>query len=449
MSQIVYPQSKEEAGAHYWNTMFNIASLYPQHPSRDDKINTHNLIKSIVSKFTCQECIDNAFAFMRKHPAELDSRENLLKWLCRLKNNSNVHAGKPEIDCDSFLLNSFDASSTECKSCMIEPIKAPSVNINPVKPVQSLSTTIEKDTTSDSFESVWNWRERYPSIKKSINIQEEKTVSVGNDLETQYPSLAGFESELNTAPKEEEMDGLLKPLDSLYAGPANLMGIKPYEFNLAYTPEMLTNGLSLITQMYFTNFGSLLTTLLSSISLVGISVFAKNSLSHYDRLFLQNTTGSMFFHALNFINPRIRDEVLPSATRFFEGITTMNFEKVKEAILYGHDSVGKGPDELMDMIRAQDGIVDMGKLERGYSARDLQNASQIGRMGMAAPPPDLRTVGGSGFGGSGGAITKDEINRMFDERRQQSNYKKGASPNYDVLGAAEDRFSYILDNNLI
>jgi hypothetical protein len=433
-----YPQPKEIAGKSYWQTLFNIAASYSDHPDRSEKIDMHNLIKSIISKFTCQECIQHAFEFMRRHPAELDNKESLTKWLCKLKNNSNRIEGKDEIDCDIFVMNSINREGG-CHSCSIQPIKAPSVNISiPKTPSIPLTPAVKKTVEYDpGFESVLNWDKRYPSLKQAINIESERVQATGNNavvvspeppigdpnyLASQYPSLAGLDPIPTGIPQEETLDGIIKPLDSIYAGPANIMGIKPHEMNLAYTPEMLTNTVSLLTQIYLTNFGSLLTTLLSSISLLGISVFAKNSMSHYDRMFIQNVTASLLFHNLNFINPRIKDEVVPHAQTFFEGVTSMNFDKVKEALLYGHKSESSAADksaqELLEMLETKNGKIDMSKL-------------------------DLRTKhGGSG---SSGSLSTNELEKMLGGGKSST----PSNTNYSVLGQSQDKFSYILDNNLL
>jgi hypothetical protein len=431
-----FPEDKKTAGPVYWRTLFNIAASYPDHPDRSEKVDMHNLIKSIISKFTCRSCIENSFAFMRKHPADLDNKETLMRWLCKLKNNSNLHEGKEEIDCDQFLINSLNKEGG-CQSCSISTVKAPSVNISiPKTPVIPLTPAVKKSVSyDDDFDSVLSWDKRYPSLKQAINIESERIQASGNNavmvseppvgdpnyLSSQYPSLAGLDPIPTGIHHEEELDGIIKPLDSIYAGPAGIMGIKPHEMNLAYTPEMLTNTVSLLTQIYLTNFGSLLTTLVSSLSLLGISVFAKNSLSHYDRMFIQNVTASLLFHNLNFINPRIKDEVVPHAQTFFEGVTSMNFDKVKEALLYGHKSESSAADksaqELLEMLETKNGKIDMSKL-------------------------DLRTKhGGSG---SSGSLSTNELEKMLGGKSSTP-----SNTNYSVLGQSQDKFSYILDNNLL
>ncbi len=465
-SSIIYPQSKQDAGRHYWAVLFNAASQYPDYPTRDDKVDTHNFIKSTVKRFTCQECISHAFDYMRKHPAELDNKETLMKWLCGLKNNANIHEGKEQVNCDEFVLNSLNKTGAGCKSCTIERVRAPSVSLNPAKAVAAI-TPVEatpiihnqpkQEVVNEEFESVWNWHKRYPSLKKSINIESDTNMSIGepqnnnNNLESQYPSLAGLDNDIPRPPQEEELDGIIKPLDSFYAIPARFLDIKPSEMNLAYTPELISNVGSLLTQMYMTNFGSLLTTFTTSLGLIGVSVFGKGALSHYDRLLVQNMAASLLFHSLNFINPRIREDLMPSMNRFIEGVTTMNFDKIKDAILYGSNTdAEKNNDELMDMLNSKDGKVNMDKLmanphmlANALAARDLQNASQFGGGNV---PADLRTIGGNTMGG---AVTKDDLEKLFQSRRPATRSTGVSNPNYSVLESVDNKFGYILDNALL
>ncbi len=476
----MYPQTKEESGTHYWHILFNTAAQFPDNASRDKKLETTDFIRKIISNFTCQACIHHAFDYMAANPIDLSGKEALMKWMCGLKNNANLNAGKGQIDCSDFVKNNLSKDGG-CKSCAIVP-DTPIVNLpEPIQPKQITVTTIPKEKEAiavvkadPSFESVWDWQNRYPSLKRSFQITpgvtETTTVQTQvepsmTDLSERYPSLQGFDNPVPV--QQEEFDGVLKPLDGIYQFPANLVDIKSHEFNLAYTPEMVANLSSLISQMYLTNFGSLLTTMIGGLGLFGVSILAKNSLSHYDRLFMQNVVASLLFHSLNFINPRIKDEVLPAAQRFVEGVTTMNFEKVKGAVLYNYDNSNStaSPEELMAMMEAG-AIVDMDRLKvpkmsymggpghsfASSSVREAQNASQgafDSRLSGVNPM-------GSGIGNSV-SPTKDVLERMYNER---SKYNSGSmndftfrrtmgNPDMGMLGSVDDKYSYILDNNIL
>jgi FAD-linked sulfhydryl oxidase len=438
----VYPQDKHEAGRAFWKVLFNIGAGFPDHPSRNDKQDTHNLIKSIISRFTCQECIDHAFEFMRKHPADLDNKESLVKWLCRLKNNANEHEGKEIINCDEFIKNSINKEAG-CNSCTVEPVKAPGYNIyaTPIRKEQPAMITVPAPTPSPTvipmpkidqdFETVLNWSKRYPSMRRSMTVVDQNTsitpsVDPAADtsmssLEHRYPSLStGFGDEYSSERKQQELDGILKTLDPIYQGPASFMGITAQEMNLAYTPELLSNGVSLLTQIYMTNFGSLASSILSSLGLVAVSIFAKNSLSHYDKLLVQNTAASMIFHTLNFLNPRIKDEIVPDGQKFLEGVTSMNVEKIKESLLYNNAEHTKknNAQEMIDILEGHaNAKIDMDGL-------------------------DLR--GTHGRGASGGALTHDEVSKLLSGSSAGKNKSM-----YSGIGESQDSFSHILENSLL
>lgn len=451
----VYPQSKEVAGTHYWSVLFNTAAQFPDSPTLEDKKDTSNFIKSTIKRFTCDSCIENAFDFIRKHPIDTDNRESLMKYICRLKNNANEHEGKQTIDCDQFVMNSLNKEAG-CSSCTIEPIKSPTVTIPSIGKQQDtvLATTavaLPKPSTpvvytphDNNYMNIWNWENRYPSLKRSVSFiaagqqQTEQPQQTGlpqniNQLQSKYPSLSNFDldNDEDDQPHEEVMDGILTPIDSIYAVPANFLGLKPYEMNLAYTPEILTNGISLLSQMYLSNAGGLLTTLISSLGLLGVSIFARNSLSHYDRLFVQNTAASMLFHSLNFLNPRIKDELIPDLQKLSEGVMAMNVDKIKDALLFGHKSEGAITDEktkeLIEQIEAKNGKIDMKKLLEGHN--DI--------------PGDLRSILGKGKQKGSGSISRNDIDDMLKRHHGPSN------ANYSALADTSNKFDYILENDYL
>jgi hypothetical protein len=231
---------------------------------------------------------------------------------------------------------------------------------------------------------------------------------------------------------------------------------------------MLTNLVTLLIQMYLTNFGSLAAVFTTSVSLFGISVVAKSNMSRYDRLFVQNVVASLLFHCLNYINPRIKDEVIPQGLKFIEGLTSMNLEKIKSAVLYNYQSPEDiSNNQLMAMAKGQAGVVDMEKLTKvpktsfmagpGHSfasstVRDMQNA------GQASYDQRYGGINGMGGMGSGTMTSKDDLARMYSQRgsgtsssiRDYTMNNLGLNqPNYNRLGQIEDNFSFILDNNLL
>lgn len=438
----VYPQSKNEAGPAYWQTLFNIAANYPDNPTRSDKIDTSNLIKSIISRFVCKDCIDHAFEFINQHPIKLDNKEELMRYLCSLHNNANVHEGKPEINCNDFVMNSLNRSSG-CKTCSLGSFRAPSVNTKNNEPLPPAPKT-----TLPNIGSVTSWESRYPSFQKRALMGESITTTVTPtavtpSISSKYPSLAGMglePTETLITEQKEELDGILSPLDSIYAIPANLVGIKPQEMNLAVTPELVSNLTSMVSQIYMTNFGSIFTSALGGLGLFAISLFAKNAIGHYDKLLIQNISASLLLHTLNFLNPRIREEMITDGGKMFEGVTSMNFDKVKEALLYGHHKDEKSNKELMGEI------IDMNKLHKSYA----------GELNIKSSVPDLRMLGANQT--TTAPLTRGDIEAKFHSRSQlrsplehaynRRNQMRPPEPDLTMLDQMEDSYGHILDSDL-
>lgn len=451
MSQVTqydkFPQPKHISGPSYWNVLFNSAAQYPDNPTEEDKQDIISYIKNTVKRFTCANCVTNSLAFINNNPPTVYDKKSLVKWMCSLKNNANVHAGKPQINCDDFVNGSL---GEECDSCNAVRPAAEAAAVTTVN--KSLVTMPKLDA---NYLSVWNFQDRYPSLKKAMSytgttdIQPsvtQITTSPGvgsvpatvpvpttnmNDLTSKYPSLSNFGLDLNDTgePVVEELHGVLSALDNVYAVPAGWVGISPSQMNLAYTPEMLSNGISIVTQMYLTNAGSLLTSLLSSLSLIGISVVAKNNIANYDKLFIQNVAASLLFHTMNFLNPRIKDDVIPDLKKLFEGVMSLDTDKIKEALLFGDkDSSPKegSTKHLLELMNAKNGAIDMKKLKDN--------------------PRDLRATHGNGLGGGGGSLTTDEFENMMSNGGPPSG---GTPTNYNTLSDVHKKYDYILDNEFL
>lgn len=436
---LTYPQDKETAGTHYWNVLFNTAAKFPDNPSLVERNDISRYITDTVNNFTCDNCVANAHAYIRAHPIDSTSKKALVKWLCGLKNNANQDAGKESIDCDLFVKNSLVVEPT-CETCSVVRKVTPKMVV-PKVPMPALDS---------NYMNVWNFADRYPSLKRALaytgtEIQSTTTqaasvapgvvtpvpaapaaaggVPTTGDLSNRYPSLSQFGIEDDVpGPVSEDLNGILKSLDPMYSIPAAAVGVSPSQMNLAYTPEMLSNGVSVVTQMYLTNAGSMLTSLLASLSLVGISIAAKNNIANYDRLFIQNIAGSLLFHTMNFMNPRIKGDVLPDLKKLGEGLMKMDTAKIKEALLYGDKNSENNSDakQLIRMMDNKHGKVDMEKL-------------------------DLRTASGNGLGSGGGSLTKDEVDSML---------ASGGPPlsdntNFDTYSDVHKKYDHILDNEFL
>lgn len=526
---MVLSLTKQEVGPHYWSVLFSTANKYPDYPTRDEKIKMQNWLKTTISNFPCENCVKHSFEFIRYNPINVDNREGLIKWICSLKNNANEDEHKPTIDCDQFFKDNF-SNPLECTSCSL--INKPETTI--LKQSNNNLSNVPKEEVEFDYMHNSFFSSGFPSIKSNFAVNPSSDMSgsvdsidpnagMGNNLTQTFPSLAYFDGfkgpqqqggqpimmvqtpnglvpynqNQQGQQQPEELDGILKPLDSLYNGPASFLGTKPSDINLAYTPEFVANLYSLINQIFLTNFGSLLSISSASVLLFAVSVLAKNSLSYYDRLFLQNTIASIFFHGINYMNPRTKDEIIPMAQQFFEGLMSMDVEKMKKSLLYDGKNSGGGTkdsknksgisdsmlqlalmDENLDpalkqklILAARGGKhIDMEKMKEprngvlslgtdmsnsfaSSSIRDMQNSSMTNfDSGIGGP----RAPGGSG---GSGILNKSALESMFNARakynsssptmRDYNMQKRFASPSVIDSSGLDSSYDYILDNALL
>lgn len=500
--------TKQELGPHYWKVLFSMASKYADYPTRSEKISMQNWLKTTISNFPCERCVKHSFEYIRDNPINVESRKDLIKWICSLKNHANEDEHKPTIDCEQYFQDNFLSNpSGECTSCSL--INKPETTI-----LKQSTLSSDYDFLSTSFFSEWDPSKKLPSLKSNFAFNSsvtETTNDMNGNITQTFPSLAYFDefrggqgqpvmvqnpngmtsSPFNQQPQEPELDGILKPLDSLYTFPSTVVGTKPSDLNLAYTPEFVANLVSLLNQIFLTNFGSLASISLSSVLLFGVSVFAKNNLSYYDRLFLQNLTASLFFHAINYVNPRTKDEIIPMAKQFFEGLTSMDVEKMKKSLLYDGKNTNEkksGLDDsllklaLMDenldpaikqklILQSRGGKhIDMEKMKEPRSSAlslgsDMSNsfaANSIRDMQNSSMSSYDSALGGSrmpGGGGGSGVLNKSALEGMFNARarynrdspsmRDYNIQKRFASPSVIDTSGLDSNYDFILDNALL
>lgn len=453
---VAYPQDRKTAGPHYWATLFNSAARLPEHPSKRQQSKISNYINDTVENFVCDNCVESSIEYIKNNPITTESKGKLLKWLCGLKNNSNDKEGKAKVDCDEFISKSV--KTVDCKTCAVSVSPAPVPEKEAPKPV------IYNPNQGFSYtQSISNFLDNYPIIKKAMGLTDsagfqtqhsqsylatqapppqhvqpngmivtavqpaQQQMNQMQELAQKYPTLAGIDLNIDSSPRQEELDGVLKSLDSIYIIPAQAVGIPPAQMNLAYTPEMLSNGISLITQMYLTNTGSMITTLSSSLILIAVSIFAKNSIANYDRLFMQNVAGSLLFHTVNFLNPRAKDELIPDLKKLMAGAMKGDMAKVKESLLYKSKEENSAADKhaahLLNLIKSKKGIIDMKALSANHK--------------------DLRSGGAHGMGSTGGTLTRQEYDSMMEE---DGGPMLGDDTNYDSIMDADSEYGYMLSN---
>ena len=87
-------------------------------------------------------------------------------------------------------------------------------------------------------------------------------------------------------------------------------GTRAHELNMAYTPEIIVNSITLLARSNLSNLGSALFGFAASLSLMLTGIFAKNGLTHGDRVLLQNMSASFLMNTLSYANPKVADSVI-------------------------------------------------------------------------------------------------------------------------------------------
>ena len=114
-----YPLDKDQAGNAAWKVLHNFAAQYPDEPTAEDKREFHSLLKSVlrtIPEGDCK-CRSHAVEYIRKNTPTMNSKKELVEYVCNFHNDVNRRNQKPVIDCKLLLDN-----TAECESCKVKPL---------------------------------------------------------------------------------------------------------------------------------------------------------------------------------------------------------------------------------------------------------------------------------------------------------------------------------------
>lgn len=108
-----YSSTDPKVFGPHWNfTIQSMARNYPITPNAADKETFNLTFNNLLKYMPCKDCIQHTHEFIDKNPMRLDSRKDLVTWLCELKNDDNKRQGKPIYDCNtSFVIDN------NCPNC--------------------------------------------------------------------------------------------------------------------------------------------------------------------------------------------------------------------------------------------------------------------------------------------------------------------------------------------
>lgn len=93
------PLDRETLGKYTWSLLHTIASKYPTKPTDEQKNDMKNFIRIFGNLYPCSYCAEEFRADMSNMPPQLESRQALADWFCRIHNKTNERLGKPQYDC--------------------------------------------------------------------------------------------------------------------------------------------------------------------------------------------------------------------------------------------------------------------------------------------------------------------------------------------------------------
>ena len=93
---------REMVGRHSWFLIHSIAAKYPDHPSQQDKDTMRGFIAALGQHYPCKLCrkhLQQQLRYKDLGPVAVDSRAELVVWMCNLHNIVNKDVGRPLFSC--------------------------------------------------------------------------------------------------------------------------------------------------------------------------------------------------------------------------------------------------------------------------------------------------------------------------------------------------------------
>ena len=102
--------TKQEIGRNTWSLLHSMAAAYPNEPTEEDKKQITNFMYGLAAHFPCKICGSHLLRMLKKEGVHADSREELVKYICKIHNIVNKVLEKPQFDCKK----AFDFWGGDC-----------------------------------------------------------------------------------------------------------------------------------------------------------------------------------------------------------------------------------------------------------------------------------------------------------------------------------------------
>eukprot|EP01060_Flectonema_neradi_P037844 TRINITY_DN774_c1_g1_i1.p1 TRINITY_DN774_c1_g1~~TRINITY_DN774_c1_g1_i1.p1 ORF type:complete len:215 (+),score=40.10 TRINITY_DN774_c1_g1_i1:55-645(+) len=90
----------EDIGRSGWTVLHTMAAAYPQRPTEEQKDRMWGFLNGWSHLYPCTHCAAHMRLDMKKHPPQVDSKEDLNIWVCKLHNKVNDVLGKDKFPCE-------------------------------------------------------------------------------------------------------------------------------------------------------------------------------------------------------------------------------------------------------------------------------------------------------------------------------------------------------------
>lgn len=102
--------TKQEIGRDAWALLHSVAATYPIEPTEEDKLYAKQFIYGLAKSFPCKICSKHFVKILEQNPIKLDTREDLVYYLCGVHNTVNKFLKKEIFDCKK----AFDVWGGDC-----------------------------------------------------------------------------------------------------------------------------------------------------------------------------------------------------------------------------------------------------------------------------------------------------------------------------------------------
>jgi len=183
---IKYPVTNPKAfGPKAWFVLHNNAALYPDNPSRTDRMEYSRYLKFFVNHLPCVDpCRKDSYEYLNKNPPDFSNKENYFKWTVDFHNWVNEKTGNPNrydyrdlLDRSNVNINN-SSSSKPCSTCNY--VSSDNHTHSDVATEQSVSNGVSepepKEVVNDS-----NSNTEY-ALKQNLQAFKDVTLQIVQDV---------------------------------------------------------------------------------------------------------------------------------------------------------------------------------------------------------------------------------------------------------------------------